>query len=185
MLLDELMPRYDLSERHRVIVGAASGAAYEAARNVDLGRSTTVRLLFAFRGLLRWFGGRGPSTPMTLDGFLRGGFVLLAEDPGREIVLGVVGRFWRPRGEVVRLDPDGFLGFDRPGYAKAAWSIAVRSDTRTGHTILVTETRVVATDAAARRRLRAYWALIRPFSGWVRRRMLALAKADAEGRGRS
>lgn len=176
------MPRYDLSERHRVIVGAAPEATYEAARHVDLGRSTTVRLLFAFRGLLRWFGGR-PSTPMTLDGFLSGGFVLLAEDPGREVVLGVVGRFWRPRGDVVRLEPGDFTRFRRPGYAKAAWRISVRGEGAI--TLLATETRVAATDAGARRRLRAYWTLIRPFSGWIRRRMLALAKAEAEDRRRT
>jgi hypothetical protein len=172
------MPRYDVFERHRVAVRAPSQATWDAIRGVDLRRSLTIRLLFALRGLPRLFGRRASFGPMTLDGFVRGGFVVLAEEPGREVVLGVVGRFWRARGDLVRLAPEDFRGFDRPGYARAAWSISVRREGAV--TVLATETRVVATDAAARRRLRAYWALIRPFSGWVRRRMLALAKAHAE-----
>ena len=34
---------------------------------------------------------------------------------------------------------------------------------------LSTETRVLLTDAASRRKFRAYWTLIRPFSGLIRR----------------
>jgi hypothetical protein len=36
----------------------------------------------------------------------------------------------------------------------------------------VTETRVLASDADARRRFRAYWLVVRPWSGAVRREWL-------------
>jgi hypothetical protein len=45
---------------------------------------------------------------------------------------------------------------------------------------LETETRVFLTDAAARRRFDAYWIVVRPFSGLIRRRWLRAAKHRAE-----
>ncbi len=41
-----------------------------------------------------------------------------------------------------------------------------------GTTRLSTETRVKCVDGAAYRRFVLYWALIKPFSGWIRREML-------------
>lgn len=46
--------------------------------------------------------------------------------------------------------------------------------------VLSTETRVWLTDARARRRFRAYWLVVRPFSGLVRRSWLAAARRRAE-----
>ena len=45
---------------------------------------------------------------------------------------------------------------------------------------LETETRVFLTDRASRRRFAAYWLVIRPFSGLVRRRWLQAARRRAE-----
>jgi len=45
---------------------------------------------------------------------------------------------------------------------------------------LSTETRIWLTDAAARRRFRAYGIVVRPFSGLVRRSWLRAAKRRAE-----
>jgi hypothetical protein len=48
--------------------------------------------------------------------------------------------------------------------------------------LLETETRIYLTDAAARRRFGAYWLMIRPFSGLIRRLWLRAAKRRAEAR---
>jgi hypothetical protein len=45
---------------------------------------------------------------------------------------------------------------------------------------LETETRICLTDASARRRFGAYWLVIRPFSGLIRRSWLRAAKKRAE-----
>jgi len=50
----------------------------------------------------------------------------------------------------------------------------------TGGTRLATETRVHATDSAARRRFRLYWFVVGPFSALTRRRWLAAARRAAE-----
>src|SRR5437660_6798770 len=100
------MPEFDISEHHLVRVEASPERAYDAARGVDLARSRAIRALFAARGIPWLVRGRRP-TPgtMRLDDLVKAGFVWLAEDPPTELVLGVVGSFWRPRGGVVRIAP--------------------------------------------------------------------------------
>jgi hypothetical protein len=88
------------------------------------------------------------------------GFERLAEEPGRELVLGAVGRPWLPRGGIV---PGADVRtFAEPGYARMALNFSY--DGRE----LATETRVALTDARARRLFRLYWLGVGPFSGAVR-----------------
>jgi len=49
-------------------------------------------------------------------------------------------------------------------------------------TLLSTETRVVATDARTRRAFAAYWFLIRPGSGAIRRELLQVVARRSESR---
>jgi hypothetical protein len=117
---------------------------------------------------------------MTLDDLVRGGFVWLGEDPGRELVLGVIGAFWRPKGGVRRIEPGEFVAFDEPGWAKAAWNFRLIAD-GDERTFVTTETRVRVPDEPSRKKFLLYWAAIGPFSGVVRRQALSLIKTDAEG----
>lgn len=174
------MPVFDVFERHHVLVDAPAEQTYQAVRRVDLGRSAPIRALFALRGipaLLR----RRPrvSRTMTLDDLIAGGFILLAEDPPREIVLGVVGTFWRPTGGIRRIEGSEFAVFSEPGQAKATWNFRVESVTD-GRSVVYTETRVRCVDGPTRRKFLLYWAAIGPFSGYVRRRGLRLIKSDVD-----
>lgn len=171
MLIDRFVPQGDFAERHEIGIDAPPEAAWDAVRNVDLGADAVVRWLMRLRGMR-------PAKTMTLSDVSRLGFVLLGEEPGVEIVVGVVGRFWRPSGNVVSVEAEKFTRFDDPGFAKAAWNFRVIRGAR--KTIVVTHTRVVCTDDDARRRFGRYWRLIRPFSGVIRRRALYRIKADAE-----
>jgi len=65
------------------------------------------------------------------------------------------------------------------GTAKAAWNFTVKP-CADGTTELRTETRVLCADAATRRRFRTYWTLVAPFSGLIRREMLAAFRSAAE-----
>lgn len=105
--------------------------------------------------------------------------MLIGERPGEEIVLGLVGKFWRPTGVLRPVDAAGFRSLDEPGWAKAAWSFSL-SDAGPGETRLATETRVHCTDSASRRRFRAYWLVVRPFSGLLRRDALRTIRRAAE-----
>lgn len=180
MLIDRVMPTFDVVERHAVIVRASPDVAFAAVRRIDLGRSLPIRALLALRGLPALVGGQaGRRRSWTLDDIMEAGFVLLAEEPGVELVLGVVGRFWKPTGGVVRVSAEDFVGFDRPGLAKGAWNFLVQP-VGEGRVRVTTETRVSCTDQASRTSFLRYWRMIRPFSGFIRSRALALVRAEAE-----
>lgn len=173
------MPVYDVGIHHEITVAASPEDTYRAAREADLSRSVPVRALVAARTLPHLVTGRErPPRALTLDTFIQLGFSVLEERPPHELVLGTVGRFWLPTGELLRIEPHQFRSFDDPGYAKGVMTLTV--DEHGSGSLLATETRVVATDATARRRFALYWRAIGPFSGLIRRILLAEIKRNAE-----
>jgi hypothetical protein len=183
MLIDEFLPIYDAVERHQIDIRSSAERIYAAARKLDLSGSALVRWLFHLRGLPALFQPRAKSQQkglgLTLDGLLKSGFILLGEAPPREIVLGLVGKFWSSSGCIQRLDKAEFLSFATPDYAKAVWNFSLSPQTE-GIMRLSTETRVLCLDEASRRRFRFYWMFIRPFSGLIRMEALHAIKRRAE-----
>ncbi len=169
-MIDAFVPVAEVASRHTVTLAAAPARVYEVIRTVDLARSRVIRTLFALRGLRT-------RRPLTIESLQGAGFVLLRAEPDRGIVLGITGRFWTLRGGLRRIEADRFAAFAEPGYGKAAWSITVEPDP-TGGSVVATETRVAITDEPARRAFRRYWRLVGPFSGIIRRRMLALVATE-------
>jgi hypothetical protein len=181
VLIDRYLPEFDVVERHHELVLAPADRTYQAVRQVDLARARMIRALLAARGLprlVRRDRGNRRST-MTIDDLLRAGFVWLDEAPGRELVLGLIGTFWKPTGGVRRVDPGEFEAFDEPGLAKAAWNFRVLPDGES-RSFVTTETRVHVPDESSRRKFLLYWAAIGPFSGVIRRQALLLVKRAAE-----
>jgi hypothetical protein len=181
MLIDDFMPRWDERERHEKLVQATPDrvdAALRALRGEDL---PVTRVLMGIRTLFSKE--KAPQGEPLVDAAQRMGFVLLAEAPLEEVVLGVAGRFWRPRGDGIdRLaDTDGFRAYDRPGSVKATWNFHLAPEG--GGTRVVTETRIAATDDEGRRKFGRYWRLVMPGSALIRREMLlALARRARERR---
>ncbi|HKY05846.1 MAG TPA: hypothetical protein VJQ56_13200, partial [Blastocatellia bacterium] len=146
------------------------------------GRPVLVRSLLALRALPSTFRERArpQARALTLETFLKSGFVLLSESKDEEIVIGLVGKFWTPTGCLEHTDAASFKRESRAGLARAVWNFALEpgpSGTR-----VVTETRVQCTDGASRRLFRAYWLLVRPFSGLLRRYMLRELRQATETR---
>jgi hypothetical protein len=115
---------------------------------------------------------------VTLASLKKTRFEILGETPDHEILLGLVGRFWTPRGDMKKVDAESFKKFDRAGYAKAVWNFAVRPDGEAMR--LTTETRIRCLDAGSRRSFGFYWMFVRPFSGLIRMEMLRAIKRRAE-----
>lgn len=172
MLIDRFLPHGDFAERHEIAVAASPERTWAAVRALDLRDDAVIRTVLRIRGI-------PVAGKLTLDEAPRLGFMLLGEEPGVEVVVGVVGRFWRPTGNIHRIDPERFTRFDDAGFAKAAWNFRVISKAP-GRCLVVTHTRIVCTDAVAKRKMGRYWMLIRPFSGWIRLRALSLIKRAAE-----
>jgi len=180
-LLDRFMPVYDVREYHEIEVGAPAVETYAAARDLDIRRSRLVRAIFRGRELLL---GSRPAESVArslVDECLALGWGLLAEERGREIVMGAVTRPWEADVRFWSLRPAEFAAFDAPGYAKIVWTLAA-DEAGLARAIAHTETRVLATDAAARSRFRRYWALVSPGVVLIRHLSLRIVKADAEQR---
>jgi hypothetical protein len=157
VLIDDFLPRYHFNEYHSLKVDASPEKIYDVVRHGEFAAHPVVRVLLFLRGL-----GRGRTT-FSLELFLKQGFVLLAEDPPRELVLGIEGPFWKPSCKLG--DPD-FSKPVPPGVARGIWNFAVAGDGT-----ISTETRVLCAHDA-RAKFRAYWLFVRPFSGLIRRMML-------------
>src|SRR5687767_13788933 len=178
MLIDRFMPRFDVSERHERRVDAPPDVVFEITRNVDLSRSPITALLFGIRRIPQLITGNAVSiSKMTLDSLIDYGFVVLADEPGEEIVLGAIGTFWKPTGGMRPTVAEEFTGFTEPGFAKGIMNLRVQPF-GAGSSLVVTETRVLCTDASSRRKFKAYWTLIGPFSALIRTQMLSLIEKD-------
>ena len=173
-LTDRFMPFPDATERHSILIPASRDRIWYAIKHPDPADIRFAKPLFALRDLVsRLRNGHGQLDLPT--------FATLAEDPGREMVDGVIGQWWRlGRAENVSsvTDADSFLAFDRPGFAKATFSFFLE-DGDDGCVRLVTETRIQATSPEARQAFLRYWLLIRLGSGFVRRVMLSAIRTRA------
>ena len=174
MLIDSFAPNPDAVETHSIAINASPEVVYRALWTADLGGSLIIKFLLALRSLPEFT--RHPCQPLpqdrkiTLQTLIDAGFGVLAKQPGKEIVLGICGKFWRPTGN---LSPFNRADFDEPvapGLARAVWNFHVEGVA--DQTTLSTETRVICGDRGSRRKFRTYWFVVRPFSGLIRRLML-------------
>ena len=183
MPLDEFLPEYDAREVHSTRVAASPREALAAARALPVREVPLLVALMALRGLpalllrKRARLARPALDEPLLNRFVAGGFVALDDRPD-ELVFGAVGRFWTPDGGVRRVGGHEFVAFDEPGFAKAVVNFHVRAVGDGAE--LTTETRVLATDEAARRRFRRYWRVVMPGSAAIRRAWLRAIKRRAE-----
>ena len=159
-----------MAKAYRLVVEASAEKTYAAVLRHDFRDAGIARLLMRLRGYGALVA-RPRETPGLVGDLSRLGFVFLGEVPGREVVFGLAGRFWKPRGGLRPLSAEEFPRFGEEGFAKAAWNIAVAPG-ENGSCILSTETRVLCFGARARRLFRIYWTLIEPFSGWTRKELL-------------
>ena len=108
------------------------------------------------------------ATPI-LEVFQRSGFVVLAEEPDRELVLGSAQRYWQAaNGPPPKIaDAAEFAAFDAPDFAKVAFDLRVE-DEGDGGARVTTETRVLTTDSSSRRKFAVYWRFIHPGSAIIR-----------------
>lgn len=179
-LLDEFMPTYEVSERHHIGVDAPPDVTLATAADMEFQQSAVVRAIFRARELVLGTEAGGEVLPKGLLAQVKGlGWGVLADKPGREIVMGAVTQPWKANVVFRAVPPDQFRAFCEPGYVKIAWTLRV-DPAGSGRSIFRTETRVTTTDAEARRRFRWYWARFSPGIILIRHFMLRPLKRAAE-----
>ena len=140
-LADAFLPTYDVSDAVAVVVEADVDTTWQALLRADLievgRRKPLVGILGGLRALpdiasqiLHGERPSAPPQPLTLHEITRlplgdGGWTLLGEQPGAEIALGLVGKFWRPVIEFVAVDAADFADFAEPGYAKTVYALSI------------------------------------------------------------
>jgi hypothetical protein len=183
-LLDLFIPDYELAERHHVRVAVPAGFAFATATHMSLQKSAIIHAIFKAREV---FMAAKPARRLGLP-FLEQmrelGWRVLAEVPGREIIMGAATQPWEPNPVFHGLGPEEFLAFNQPNFVKIAWTL--RADPLTdAESIVRTETRVLTTDEQARSSFGRYWSLVAPGAVLVRLVMLRRIKKEAERRMRA
>jgi len=184
--LDEYAPAWQFHEVNEIPVHAAADRIYQALMSVTAAEIPLYRTLaWIRRGLAT--GPENILNPPDHDPILavatRTTFLKLADDPGREFVMGTV--VIAPPGIrlALGLDPASFTALTQPGFAKATVAFSIEPGGADWHR-LRTETRVFGTDPDSVARFAKYWRVIRPGSQIIRIMWLRAIKVRAEARGR-
>jgi hypothetical protein len=157
-LLERFMPQADFVECHETLVRAPADTVFDVAQQFDLQSIPLVRAIFWLRAKL--LGAAPPPAHLFARGLVAettaAGWVILAERPRRDLVVGSVTQPWK--GDVVfaPVTPDRFLTFAQPDLVKIVWTLEAEP-LSPELTRFRTETRVLATDDGARWKFRRYW----------------------------
>jgi hypothetical protein len=184
-LLDTHLPAFDVVLTEHLVVEAAPEIVFAAVKGFDFltTDASLVTALMTLRTVPGRLRGRPATTPSKLmlatDAGELPGWVNLGETPGREVVFGAVGTFWKADIEWRDVPAEEFAAFAEPGWGKIACHLLVRPD-GPGRSILTYECRTATTDLTSRARMSRYWWLIRPFVAYILRAVLRTIKGNAE-----
>jgi hypothetical protein len=170
-LLDEVLPTFDISASYSVRIRATPQRIYNVLQE-GIPTGAITKILMIMRGLPRIARRQKPRPAQ--DAFYR-----LMQLKDREIVIGIVGQFWKPVSDPVPIRSlDEFLAFDRIDFSKAALNLKI-IPIQARECRVTTETRVLSY-GRAKQDFKSYWQMIAPFSGMIRKEILRKIKKKAE-----
>jgi hypothetical protein len=182
-LMDKFLPQHQFSERHQVTVRCNPGRLLDIIQDFRPRRDRVGEMAMLVRqlpaSLMHWL---APSRVPPPRPFTRTNFTPLGRDGDREIVGGLVGKFWElwsgDFGLLAVPGPAAFLACNPPQTAKLV--LGFRVEPVGAATLLTTETRVYCPDRYSLIMFTSYWLPIRPVSGLLRRRALNAIRKIAE-----
>ena len=181
--LDRFLPQPAVRERHEGLIRAPADIVFDVALHFDMQSIPLIRAIFWLRGKL--MGAAPPAAPRKPQEFIaemtRLGWGVLALREGREIVMGAAVQPWKADVRFRAIEPEQFAEFAEPDLVKIAWTLEVEP---LGHAMsrFASETRVVATDEAARAKFLRYWRWARYGIVAIRWLMLPAVRREAERR---
>lgn len=182
-LIERFMPQADVTKRHETLVHAPADIVFDVAQHFDLQSIPLIRAMFWLRAKLL----RAARPPAHL--FAKGlvaettatGWGILAQRPGRELVAGSVTQPWKGDVVFVPVAPDRFAAFSEPDLVKIVWTLEAEP-LGPALTRFRTQTRVLATDAAARTKFARYWRWAGVGAVLIRLLLLPALRREAERR---
>ncbi len=168
ILIDKFLPHYTFSEYHEIVVDSPIENVYKVAGDFDLSKSKTIAWLFKLRGL--------PTKRLNLQSFIDDiGFINLECNPPYENLIG----FWAR----VKIAPipsyEDFITNSISPWIKVVWNFQFE-ELEQNKTKASTETRVLCVVPITKLTFGLYWAMVKPFSGLIRKKMLKIIKVDSE-----
>lgn len=163
MLIDKYLSAYDFNEFHSIKVTARATGIYDKMLSCDISRSFLVRFLFRLRGMSKHL--------YTINHITKMGFVKLDEQPGKEIVYGIITS--SPTFDCCQSDVTqaSFIRSTDASLIKAAINFQLQDEGNLTY-IISTETRVWCGGKAIRSKFALYWFFVKPFSQLIRKSML-------------
>ena len=182
--LDAFIPRPDVRERHEVVVDAPAALVFATAADFDMQSIGLVRAIFGMRERIL----RARTVERKPQGLLAEmqalGWACLERREGELFVAGAACQPWLADVVFKPVPGERFAGWDEPEHVKIAWTVEAMA-LAPERTRLTTETRAVATDAAARARFRHYWRWARFGIVPIRWLLLPAIRRQAEARWRA
>jgi hypothetical protein len=176
------MPAADVTERHETLVHAPADVVFDVARSLDMQTGPAIHAIFWLRGKLL---GATPMPARPPQGLVAEtvalGWGVLAERPGRELVMGAVTQPWMADVKFTAVAPDRFAAFAEPDLVKIVWTLEAEP-LGPALTRFRTETRALATDGAAQRKFRRYWRWARVGIVLIRWLLVPRLRREAERR---
>lgn len=163
MLIEKYLSVYHFNEFHSIELSEYVDNAYEKMLNCDFSNATLIKILFRLRGMPKDFYSIRQLTNM--------GFIKLDEEPGKEILFGMMTT--NPMFNTCRsnLTPSDFIHQSDPRVIKAVINFCVSDKNGLKHSIS-TETRVWCGGEKIKAKFKWYWFFIKPFSQIIRKAML-------------
>lgn len=163
MLIDKYLSAYDFNEFHSIKVNAPETGIYRKMLHCNINHSLLIRFLFRLRGM--------PKHLYTIEHLTNMGFIKLDEEPGKEIVYGIVTNSPVFKSCQSNLSPASFVQNTNTSIIKAAINFHVQHESNLMHEIS-TETRIWCGNSQIRSRFKLYWFFVKPFSQLIRKSML-------------
>ena len=185
MELDDVVPQPQYVTRQARTIAAAPSVVWEELHRLPLSSLPVSLVLSAARFLPVVLAGKGRGASATRPFVELVPVPVLSSEPPSSVVFGGLLQPWRLSGgeRPPALDAEGLRAWSAPRWVKVAMDF--RLTPGGDGTTLSSETRVLATDPATRRRFAAYWLVVGPGSTAIRWELLTAVQVRAEARARA
>ncbi|HEY0680512.1 MAG TPA: hypothetical protein VGD17_19660 [Chitinophagaceae bacterium] len=172
MLQDKYLPAFDFTKTESITISKSAREIYPLICDLDFSSSRMLYWLFKIRGI-------PVPRSLSLKGLESINFIRLEEEKNKELIIGIIGKFWSVKGNLQKFQPQDFLRLPYPLHAKATWNFELE-EISPNQTRVITETRIHCPTAKTKRMFSLYWFIIKPFSALVRLKFLQCLKKQAE-----
>lgn len=183
-LIDQFMPAWVADTSHEILIHAPAGLVFDVAEHFDIQSLPLVRAIFWLRGMIMGAARTSRRPAGLVEETKSLGWRELARRPGRLLIMGAATQPWNANVTFTGISQEDFAAYDEPDRVKIVWTLEA-VPIEPALTLFRSETRVVATDAAARAKFLRYWRFARLGIVVIRWLHLPALRREAERRYRA